>query len=373
MKGIWKYSHLLPPVTESSRLTLGEGNTFLVRSKYIGPALDFSSLYFKLEITNPSGSYKDRYAANAVSRLMESRIPLCLATSSGNTGAALAAYSAAAGIRCVLLIVDGAPAGKLQQMQAYGADIAIVKNFGIDAAVTAKVMELLKTTARALGSEVHISAYRHSPLGMTGVQTIAYEIAEDLPQALPAVFVPAGGGGLTLAIAKGFAAWKNTYPSYPGAQVHCVQPEGNDTISGPLGKGLAQAVPVSQSTTSISGLQVPNVIDGDEAIAACRISGGTGHTVTDDEVYRCQHELAVKEGIYCEPAGAVALAGLVKAREEGRIDREQPAVCLITGHGFKDPVSAARMTGKTLPGYLESLAETRDFLTQQISNNKLRS
>lgn len=364
---------MLPPVAESSRLTLGEGNTFLVRSKHIGPSLGFSSLYFKLEITNPSGSYKDRYAASAVSRLAERSIPLCLATSSGNTGAALAAYSAAAGIRCVLLIVDGAPAGKLQQMQAYGADIAIVKGFGIDAAVTVKVMELLKTAAQSLGSEVHISAYRHSPLGMTGVQTIAYEIAEDLPEDLPAVFVPAGGGGLTLAIAKGFASWKNAYPSYPGAQVHCVQPEGNDTIAGPLGKGLAQAAPVSQSTTSISGLQVPNVIDGDEVIDACRKSGGSGHTVTDDQVYRCQRELAVKEGIYCEPAGAVALAGFIKAWEEGRVGREQPAVCLITGHGFKDPASAARMTGKTASGYLESLAETRDFLGQQISNSKLKS
>src|SRR5690606_34975203 len=100
---------------------LGEGNTPLVKSRQLGPALGLPNLYFKLEMLNPSGSYKDRFAASAVSELLDKDLKFCLATSSGNTGAALAAYCAAADIKCFLAIVDGAPSGKLQQMQVYGA------------------------------------------------------------------------------------------------------------------------------------------------------------------------------------------------------------------------------------------------------------
>lgn len=367
MKGIWIYQHLLPPIAEEARLTLGEGNTPLVRSRYIGKALGLENLFFKLENLNPSGSYKDRFAAMAVSKLVEQGVHVCLATSSGNTGAALAAYCAVADIPCIMAIVDGAPDGKLQQMQVYGASTLMIRDFGKSPAVTTEVMAGLQELAKKYGTGVQISAYCYCPEAMQGVQTIAYEIAEVLHR--PAqVFVPAGGGGLTFAIARGFAKWE-TYKSISDRNiVHCVQPIGNDTIVSALAEGRDTAQSASESKTAISGLQVPNVLDGDEVIQACRQTGGTGFSVHDKTVFECQDLLAKKEGIYCEPAGAVALAGVLKAVESGAIDKRQPVVCIVTGHGFKDPLSVQQIAAKAESSYIESVKELMDYLSMKIKS-----
>lgn len=354
---------------ESCKLTLGEGETPLVKSRQLGPMLGLDNLYFKLELINPSGSYKDRFAASAVSNLLMKDIGFCLATSSGNTGSALSAYCAAAGLKCYLTVVDGAPLGKMQQMQVYGAETLTVKDFGKSSQVTGEVFSVLHATADRYGTSVQISAYRYSPLGMAGVQTIAYEIAERLPHTTAHVFSPAGGGGLTLAVAKGFQVWKERFPEYRTPRVHCVQPLGNNTISSPLREGLSEAQEISQATTSISGLQVPSVIDGNEVITACRASGGNGYAVSDALVYKCQEQLAGKEGIFCEPAGAVSLAGLVLALEKKEIDKKEPVVCLVTGHGFKDPNSAEKLAGKAGDHYFKNTQEILTYLKAQIEVN----
>src|SRR4051812_27835792 len=111
---IWRFASYLPPLPDSARITLGEGDTPLVRSRRLGPSLGLERLYFKVETGNPSSSYKDRFAAAAVSDMLARGARLCLATSSGNTGAALSAYCAAAGIRCCIAVVDGAPRNKLR-------------------------------------------------------------------------------------------------------------------------------------------------------------------------------------------------------------------------------------------------------------------
>ena len=368
MNGIWKYSHLLPPIEDDAKLTLGEGNTPLVRSRQLGKILGLDNLYFKLETGNPSGSYKDRFAVCAIADLIQKKAKACIATSSGNTGSALSAYSAAAGIKCYLAIVDGAPSGKLQQMQVYGAQTLMIKDFGLDPDVTVEVMDGLHALARNLGVPVSISAYHFSPLAMAGVQTIAYEIAEEIPGFNGHIFSPVGGGGLTFAILKGFDKWKEINPQFKIPRVHCVQPEGNDTVSGPLRNGLSKARAVSKSLTSISGLQVPNVIDGNELIKASRASGATGYSVNDDDVYECQESLARMEGIYCEPAGAVALAGVLKAVRNGEVSTQDDVVCIVTGHGFKDPVSAANIAKKTSGHYFNSPNETFEFINSQITN-----
>jgi len=374
MKGIWKYSHLLPSFEESAKLTLGEGNTPLIKSRQLGALLGLENLYFKLEMVNPSGSYKDRFAVCAVSDLLQRNINFCIATSSGNTGAALSAYCASAGIKCYLAIVDGAPLGKVQQMQVYGAETLMIKNFGLDPNVTQEVMNGLGIISNNLGTSVQISAYRYSPLGMEGVQTIAYEIGEEIPKLDGHVFSPAGGGGLTLALTKGFHQWKEIYPNFKIPKVHCVQPEGNNTISGPLRNGLVKTQAISQSLTSISGLQVPNIIDGDEVLAACRATGGTGYIVTDDLIYECQENMANKEGIFCEPAGAVGLAGVINALKNGEINKKDHVVCLVTGHGFKDPVSGGKIAKKSEGHYFNNVKDTFTYIKSQIkNNNKLNS
>lgn len=370
MKGIWKYSHLLPSFQEGAKITLGEGNTPLVRSRQLGSLLGLQNLFLKLEITNPSGSYKDRFAAAAITDLRQRNTNFCIATSSGNTGAALAAYCAAAGIKCYLAIVDGAPSGKVQQMQVYGAETLMIKNFGLDAGATDEIMRGLGVIAGNSGSSVQISAYKYRPLAMAGIQTIAYEIAEDMPSFSGHLFSPAGGGGLTLALAKGFHIWKENNPSFKIPRVHCVQPVGNNTIAGALRNGLDRAQVISQSTTTISGLQVPNLIDGNETLAACRATGGTGQIVTDELVYECQENLAMKEGIFCEPAGAVGFAGLVQAVRNGEINRMDPVVCLVTGHGFKDSLSAGKISHKSGGQFFDTAKDTFRYIKSQIENKK---
>lgn len=337
---MWRWSQWFSDGSLTHPVTLGEGNTPLVHSRRIGPEAGIEQLYFKLESGNPSGSYKDRFASSAVSHMLAAGKKRIIATSSGNTGAALAAYAAAAGMACEIAIVETAPGGKLRQMAAYGAKLFKVKGFGLDAAITEGVLAKLAERGQAPEAQIQISAFAYSPDGMRGVQTISYELAESGPW--DHVFCPAGGGGLTLAVARGFEQAVQRSKLKKGPAIECVQPEGNDTMATPLADGLDTAHPVV-CTSAISGLQVASVIDGNEVITACRASGGSGHTVQDGEVWEIQRRLALEEGIFCEPAGAVALAGALKAVQRGRIDGRGRICCLVTGSGFKDEASVDRM------------------------------
>lgn len=332
----------------------------MLRSRSIGPSVGLENLYFKLESLNPTGSYKDRFAAAAVSNLVSEDAIVCLGCSSGNTGAALAAYSAAVGLPCILAIVDSAPEAKLKQMQIYGATLVRVKRFGTDAAMTQTVSDGLADLATELGTTVQISAFCYAPVGMAGVQSISREIA-DSSTIFDHVFSPAGGGGLTLAVARGFEATDQS------PAIHCVQPEGNDTIATPLRQGHDRARAVT-CTTSISGLQVANVMDGHETVAACRRSGGTGYAVSDEFVFEVQSRLAREEGIFAEPAGAVAVAGAIRAAEMGEVASDANAVCLVTGSGFKDDSSQTRMleSSATCPR-VDSFGEFENIVRETLA------
>lgn len=322
-----------------SHISLGEGQTPLILSRRIGPSIGLRNLYFKLETVNPSGSYKDRFAAKAISLMLTEGKKRCIATSSGNTGSALAAYCAAAGISCQIVTVESAPSEKLRQMAAYGARVFKVRGFGPDPDTTRRVFAWLEQTGNRGNSALQISAYCYSPGGMAGVETISLELTAQLPAGIDHVFVPAGGGGLTLAVARGF----DRAPSgFSRPRIHCVQPEGNDTIASALRSGAINACAV-ECTTKISGLQVASVLDGDSVISACRKSGGNGHLVADNAVWEIQRRMAREEGIFCEPAAAVALAGAINACAAGEIRPADRVVCIVTGIGFKDLHAVDRM------------------------------
>ncbi len=339
---IWRWPELAAQVPAAARVTLGEGETPLVASRRIGPSCGLNRLFFKVESANPTGSYKDRFAAMAVSHMVATGQTKCIATSSGNTGAALAAYCAAAGIACEIAIVETAPASKMLQMMAYGASIYRVRGFGLDAEITSRTFESLRRQGEQPGAALQISAFVFSPIGMAGVKSMAYEIAEQAADTVDHVFCPAGGGGLTLAVARGFEALSRREGLTQTPRIECVQPVGNDTIAGPLREGRESARKTN-CTSLISGLQIPDVIDGHETLAACRRSGGTGHLVEDEEVWEAQARLAREEGIFCEPAGATALAGALRLAKNGEIAPDATVVCLVTGSGFKDLSSLERM------------------------------
>ncbi len=332
--------------------TLGEGDTPLLRSRRIGPDAGLDHLYFKLETVNPTGSYKDRFAAAAISDMLANGKTRVVTCSSGNAGSALAAYSAAAGMPCQVAVFMGAPENKLKQMLAYGAKIWKIQDFGADPEITRDTFEYLKQVGAASDAQLQISSYQYSPVSMLGVEFIGQELvsqSESLQRSIDHVFSCAGGGGLILAIVRGFetALQQKEIACLPA--MHCVQPAGNNTIAGPLREGADRAQ-ACHSTTEIGGLQVASVLDGNEVITACRQTGGTGYLVEDEFVYEVQSQLARQEGIFCEPAAAVSLAGVLQAATEGEIQREETVVCLITGTGFKDQASVDRMLdSKTCP------------------------
>ena len=288
---LWRWADRIAPVPEGFRVTLGEGRTPLVKSRRVGPAVGLRRLYFKLESSNPTGSYKDRFAAVAVSHALATGVREVVATSSGNAGAALAAYCAAAGLAMGVTTVESAPLDKVAQMLAYGATVARVAGFGRVPEVDRRVLAELRRRGREPGRAFLISAFRDCPEGMSGLKTLAYELDEELPGGIDHVFCCAGSGGLALGVALGFA----DLPRDRRARVECVQPEGNATVAGPLSRGESHAVAVT-CTTAISGVQVPTVIDGQAALEAVRASGGTGRLVADADTFAAQRRLAEEEG-----------------------------------------------------------------------------
>ena len=338
---IWELPLAIPTLDEKNRISLGEGDTPLIKSREIGKQLGLKNLYFKLETVSPTGSYKDRFAAFAISHMFMEGKKLCIATSSGNTGAALSAYCATAKIRCVIAVVDGITQAKTQQMLSYGAEIYEIKNFGKDPQVTENTFELIRKQGESENASFQISAYKFSPIGMAGVQSIAFELEKQL-KTIDHIFCPAGGGGLTLSIALGFdnLLYLKKINHFP--IIHCVQPLGNDTMASSLRLGLNRGTEV-QCKTTISGLQVPNLLDADDVINHLKTRNGMGHLVEDDLVYSVQKTLASNEGIFCEPAGATALAGLYEAVKRGEVGTNDHIICLITGSAFKDTVSLGKM------------------------------
>lgn len=336
-----RYPDWLPAPTRGTFVSLGEGSTPLQPSVAVGPSAGLGALWFKCEQANPTGSYKDRFAAMQVSLMLAQGVRRFLATSSGNTGAAVAAYGARAGLVCLLYVNEETPDGKLLQMQAYGAKVHRVKGFGVTPAQTADVFARLKMRSERLGEPLVVSAYAYSPQGMEGVKTIAYEVCEGLRDCVDDVFVPVGGGGLAVAIARGFQDLVRAGHLQRSPRIHAVQPALNDTVVTPLRFGAAKAQSVS-SVTAVSGLSVPVDIDGTRALQAIRATGGTGYLVPDEAIWETQRRLLTEEGLYVEPAAAVSVAGALAARQLGELPANARVVCILTGSGFKDLTSIER-------------------------------
>lgn len=335
-------------------ISMGEGNTPVVESTSIGRELGIR-LLFKLEMCNPTGSYKDRFIAAQISQLLSQGSTGCMATSSGNTGASLAAYCARAGIACAIFVNDSAPSGKLEQMQAHGARVFRVKEFTRSPDVTERVYARLRQLSQENAMPLVVSAYRYCPEGMRGVEMIAQELARQSVD-LDHIFVPVGGGGLFTALSRGCARWLGRR-----VRIHAIQPEGCSTVVSAFEENREEIRPVT-STTRISGLAVPFDIDAGAALAELRRSGGRGIAVSDDSIFAAQKPMLTREGIWAEPAGATALAGCLKARENGWISKGDTALCLVTGHGFKDRDSLTEAANRHSATQIEERDITPDLV-----------
>jgi threonine synthase len=315
--GVWDYRERLPV---EPLVTLGEGGTPLIPA----PALSERSgaeVWLKLEGANPTGSFKDRGMTVAVSAAIAEGAEAVVCASTGNTAASAAAYAARAGLRGVVIVPEGKIAtGKLAQALMHGARvIALRGNFDEALAV---VRELVKRQPIALVNSVN--DYR-----LEGQKTAAFEICDQLGEPPDVLAIPVGNAGNITAYWQGF----REYDAAP--RLHGYQAEG----AAPLVHGA----PVESPETVASAIRIGNPARWEEAMNAVTSSRGEIRAVSDAEILDAYSFLGSREGVFCEPASAASVAGLLKHGAEGRV------VCVLTGHGLKDPQTALSRASHVVP------------------------
>lgn len=309
------------------RLTMGEGRTPMVELPRLAERWGLKALWGKAEYMNPTGSYKDRIAAASLSVALRDGLRGWIATSSGNGGAAMSAYGSRAGLPGVLCVLTDAPAEKLASIAPYGVLQLSMDRMGPD------VMSRLGEIAATEGLLLTITAHAYNPEGMRGADAIGEEIAEH--GRATHVYVPTGGGGLLVATSRGLKE------SGHDAAVVAAQPAGCAPIARAVNGEIAEPR-IENWATRISGLQLPVPPDGYMALDAITSSGGWGAPVEDHDAWAAQDLLARAEGVFVEPASALALAAVRKDAEEGRLGADDEPCVVLTGHGLKD---LGRFTG----------------------------
>lgn len=337
---IWRYSSRLPVTDPGCVVTLGEGGTPLIPLRRI-PGLP--KVQLKGEHMNPTGSFKDRIASVALSIVVERDLAGCVGTSSGNGGAAVAAYGVHVGKPVHLFALVGTADLKLLQILATGTTVHSVRGLGHDADGTETAAETIARWASENQLLPFLTGGRYAPEAMEGAKTIAFELAETAPDTT-AVYVPVGGGGLLSSIWRGFveaAEWFKTRMP----RIVAVQPRGCPTVADALAGGEGRLT--QPTSTAISGLQVAVLFDG-RVTQALAGSGGHLVEVSDEDIWQAQRALAREEGIVVEPAGATAIAGLIADVHAGRLDPDEHAVAIATGGGFKDVDALRRLAADNL-------------------------
>ena len=302
-----RYRDRLPVSADTPVVSLGEGSTPLLPAPRLGARLGVE-LWLKWEAGNPTGSFKDRGMTVAVSKALEEGAAAVIVASTGNTASSVAAYAARAGIPAVILQPQGAVAtGKLAQTRMYGARVLEVRGSFDEALAAAR--ELAERGTHALVNSIN-------PYRRHGQKTAVFEIVEELGGVPDAVYLPYGGGGNTNAYGQGF-----------------------DELGGDPAR-LVAAQAADRGHTVASAIRIGDPVHAPAVAEAVERTHGEVVTLTDEQILAAWQELAQTEGLFCEPASAAGLAALAHERPEaGSI-----VVCVITGHGLKDPLTAERMS-----------------------------
>ena len=323
------YPDLLPVTSATPIITMGEGDTPLVRSNRLGRELGCTELYFKLEGCNPTGSFKDRGMVMAIAKALEEGTKAIMCASTGNTSASAAAFGAYCDIPTFVLIPKGEVAmGKLAQAMIYGAKVIMI-NGNFDAAL-GMVREFTQRNDVTLVNSVN-------PHRIEGQKTAAFEIVDKLGGAPDMLFIPVGNAGNITAYWKGFREYQDLGRSQALPRMMGFQAEG----AAPIVRGE----PVARPQTIASAIRIGNPATWNGAIEARDGSGGVIDAVSDDEILEAYRLLANKEGIFCEPASAASFAGLMKMHRQGMDLSDKRIVCICTGNGLKDPDLAVSSSG----------------------------
>ena len=304
---IERWRDRLPLGTETAPVTMGEGSTPLVTAPRLSERLGVE-VWLKLESLNPTGSFKDRGMTVAVTKAVEDGARAVICASTGNTAASAAAYAARAGLACVILQPAGAVAlGKLAQARAVGARVLEVRG-SFDQALAA---------ARELGRRgTHVLVNSVNPFRLEGQKTAAFELCEELGGLPDVLALPYGGGGNTVAYVKGFDEWGAGMPRLVSAQA------------------------AERGSTVASAIRIAEPVHQHEVESAVVRHGVELATVTDDALLAAWRALARDDGVFCEPSSAAGVAALQAAPPSPG----SRCVCVVTGHGLKDPATVERST-----------------------------
>lgn len=314
------YKDYLPVNDNTPMLTLHEGNTPLVRAEKLSDELDLD-VYFKYEGLNPTGSFKDRGMVMAVAKAMEEGSRTIMCASTGNTSAAAAAYAARGNLNCIVLIPNNNIAlGKLAQAIIYGAKvIAIEGNFD-------RALEIVReiTAKHPITLVNSVNPYR-----LEGQKTAAFEVCDQLGKAPDFLAIPVGNAGNISAYWKGFKEYKEKGKNSSLPRMIGFEAEG--------AMAIVKGEPILNPETVATAIRIGNPASWDLAVNAAKESSGQINFVTDDEILHAYRTIAAKEGVFAEPASAASIAGVMKLKKEGYFKGGESVVCVLTGHGLKDP------------------------------------
>lgn len=318
---IERYKQYLPVTKSTPIISLKEGSTPLIKSTRLKEVLHFDfELYLKYEGLNPTGSFKDRGMTVAVSKAVEQGSKAIICASTGNTSASASAYASKAGLRCIVIVPEGAIAlGKLSQALMHDAVVLSLKGNFDDALNIAK--EISNNYPITLVNSLN-------PNRIEGQKTASFEIVDDLGDGPDYQFMPVGNAGNITAYWKGYKQYKQNAKSKKLPRMIGVQAKG----ANPLVKGR----PIKNPTTIATAIRIGNPASWQGAINAKNESNGEILDVTDREIINAYKLLAKYEGLFVEPASAASLAGLISYFKKLK-GKNLKVVCILTGHGLKDP------------------------------------
>jgi threonine synthase len=326
---IEEYREYLPVTDETPVVSFGEGNTPLIKANYLSN-LTGCQVYLKYEGMNPTGSFKDRGMTLAISKAKENNSKAVICASTGNTSASASAYAARAGLDCIVIIPKGKIAlGKLSQAIMHGARV-----FEVDGNFD-QALDLV----RELGDKYPVEIVNSiNPFRIEGQKTGAFEICDQLGAVPDYHAIPVGNAGNITAYWKGYKEYfaANKISSLP--RMIGFQAEG----AAPIVRGHK----IDNPETLATAIRIGNPASWKSAEAAANDSDGSINIVTDGEIVEAYKLVARKEGVFCEPASAASIAGVIKQVKAGTIPEGSVIVCILTGHGLKDPDNAIMFGAK---------------------------
>jgi threonine synthase len=340
------YRDYLPVGPDTPVVSLMEGNTPLIKVDRLAKAIDPKlTMYVKYEGMNPTGSFKDRGMTMAITKAVEAGSKAVICASTGNTAASAAAYSARAGIACAVILPKGEVAlGKLSQSMMHGAKvIALDGNFD-------DALDIV----REIDANYPITMVNSlNPFRIEGQKTGAFEICDQLGEAPIYHAIPVGNAGNITAYWKGYKEYYNKgiidrLPKMIGFQAAGSAP-------------LVHGHPIDDPQTLATAIRIGKPASWDTAVAAKEESGGLIDMVTDAEIIEAYSMLASLEGVFCEPASAASVAGVRKLASQGFFKEEVSIVCVLTGHGLKDPKNAMEYSPKPIEMSKDTAAVAKEI------------